>query len=177
MRRNGTQAAYRKWRRPPAQRSGERGRVKIADFGLAKLLGRSADEATLTRVEQVMGTPPAREEAFGHVRAVLLVERLWPAAARTPRRCRSGVCQLLSRDDYGKMLTAADSNVEHIAEHGLTPDDVEAVLLNPVETTISRSSGRPVATGYTPDGRLIFVVFEEIDPTTIYPVTAYEAEE
>lgn len=35
----------------------KRGRVKIADFGLAKLLGRAADEAVLTRVEQVMGTP------------------------------------------------------------------------------------------------------------------------
>ncbi|HET6882142.1 MAG TPA: serine/threonine-protein kinase [Pirellulales bacterium] len=35
----------------------KRGRVKIADFGLAKLLGRTAGEATLTRVEQVMGTP------------------------------------------------------------------------------------------------------------------------
>lgn len=34
-----------------------RGRVKIADFGLAKLLGLSADGATLTRIEQVMGTP------------------------------------------------------------------------------------------------------------------------
>lgn len=35
----------------------KRGRVKIADFGLAKLLGISTDGATLTRNEQVMGTP------------------------------------------------------------------------------------------------------------------------
>ncbi|HJT34763.1 MAG TPA: serine/threonine-protein kinase [Pirellulales bacterium] len=35
----------------------KRGRVKIADFGLAKLLGLSAHGATLTRIEQVMGTP------------------------------------------------------------------------------------------------------------------------
>jgi predicted Ser/Thr protein kinase len=35
----------------------KRGRVRIADFGLAKLLGYSGDAATLTRVEQVMGTP------------------------------------------------------------------------------------------------------------------------
>src|SRR5487761_1125719 len=35
----------------------KRGRVKIADFGLAKLLGRAGDEAMLTRAEQVMGTP------------------------------------------------------------------------------------------------------------------------
>src|SRR5487761_1862356 len=35
----------------------KRGRVKVADFGLAKLLGLSADKLALTRVEQVMGTP------------------------------------------------------------------------------------------------------------------------
>ena len=63
------------------------------------------------------------------------------------------------------------------SEHGLTPEDVEAVICNPLEKTTSRSSGRPVATGYTPDGRLIFVVYEEIDECTVYPVTAYEAEE
>ena len=34
-----------------------RGRVKIADFGLAKLLGRSATDFTLTGAQQVMGTP------------------------------------------------------------------------------------------------------------------------
>jgi hypothetical protein len=41
-------------------------------------------------------------------------------------------------------------NVEHIAEHGLTPDDVEAVIYNPLEITTSCSSGRPVATGLHP---------------------------
>ncbi len=65
-------------------------------------------------------------------------------------------------------------NVEHIAEHGLTREDVEAVICNPLEKTISRSSGRPVATGYASDGRLILVVYEEFDDVTVYPVTAYE---
>ncbi len=33
------------------------GRVKIADFGLAKLLGKGPDDFTLTRTQQIMGTP------------------------------------------------------------------------------------------------------------------------
>lgn len=33
------------------------GRVKIADFGLAKLIGKGPDDYTLTRTQQVMGTP------------------------------------------------------------------------------------------------------------------------
>jgi serine/threonine protein kinase len=33
------------------------GRVKVADFGLAKLMERDADGAALTRADQVMGTP------------------------------------------------------------------------------------------------------------------------
>jgi tRNA A-37 threonylcarbamoyl transferase component Bud32 len=36
---------------------GGRGQVKIADFGLAKLLGRALPEPTLTATGQVMGTP------------------------------------------------------------------------------------------------------------------------
>ena len=67
-------------------------------------------------------------------------------------------------------------NVEHIAEHDLTPDDVEAVLLHPVAEDISRSSGRPMVYGFTPDGRYSVVVYEEIDDHTLYPVTAYVIE-
>jgi hypothetical protein len=67
-------------------------------------------------------------------------------------------------------------NVEHIAENGLSPDDVEEVLFNPVDRDVSRSSGLPIVFGFAPDGRYILVVFEQIDDLTIYPVTAYEVE-
>ncbi len=70
-----------------------------------------------------------------------------------------------------------DGNIEHIAEHGLTPDDVEEVLFNPLDRDVSRSSGLPIVFGFTPDGRYILVVYEQIDDVTIYPVTAYEIEE
>ncbi len=69
-----------------------------------------------------------------------------------------------------------DGNVAHIAEHGLTPEDVNAVLMDPDETGVSRSSGRPIA-GYTPNGRYICVVYDEIDRYTLYPVTAFEIED
>lgn len=31
-----------------------------------------------------------------------------------------------------------DGNVEHIAEHGVTPEDVEEVLFNPVDHDVTR---------------------------------------
>jgi len=68
-------------------------------------------------------------------------------------------------------------NVEHVAEHGIQTDDVESVIRDPIETSTSRTTGKPVATGYTADGRLIFVVYEHIDEITIYPITAYEIAE
>lgn len=68
-------------------------------------------------------------------------------------------------------------NVEHIAEHGLTPEDVEEVLFRPLDRDVSRSTGLPIVFGFTPDGRYILVVYEQVDEITIYPVTAYEVEE
>ncbi len=56
-----------------------------------------------------------------------------------------------------------NGNIEHIAEHGLTQDDVQHVFDNPTGYGVSRSSGEPAVFGYTPDGRYIIVVYCEID--------------
>ena len=70
-----------------------------------------------------------------------------------------------------------DENEEHLAEHGVSVADAEHVIRNPVGSGVSRSSGRPYVVGYTPDGRKIIVVYEEIDAVTVYPSTAYELED
>ena len=70
-----------------------------------------------------------------------------------------------------------DGNVQHVAEHGLTKDDVRWVLEHPSKRAVSLSSGRPLAYGFTPDDVYIVVVYEEVDQQTVYPVTAYEVEE
>ena len=74
----------------------------------------------------------------------------------------------------------SDGNVQHIAEHSITVEEVEEVLLDrDSEDTISRSTGRPITFGYTSSGRYLAVVWEHIDddPLTIYPITAYDAPE
>jgi uncharacterized DUF497 family protein len=64
----------------------------------------------------------------------------------------------------------------HIAEHGLSREDVEHAFHNVLQETQSRSRGRPALFGLTPDDRVIFVVYEEIDEGLIYVFTAYETE-
>lgn len=68
-------------------------------------------------------------------------------------------------------------NIQHIGEHGLAIEEVEDVLENPSSRGFSKSTGRPVAWGYTQEGVYIMVVFEEIDDDTIRVVTAYEVPE
>ena len=74
-----------------------------------------------------------------------------------------------------------DGNTAHIAEHGLTPAEVESALLDENTTfDLSDSSGRPIAFGSTETGRFIAVVFEVqhvSDPLIIRPITAYEVPE
>lgn len=67
-----------------------------------------------------------------------------------------------------------EGNVQHIAEHGLTREDVEHVFEHPVDFDLSRSSGYLVVFGDTADGRRVMVVFEEIDDESAYPIKAFE---
>lgn len=67
-------------------------------------------------------------------------------------------------------------NIARIAENDLTPEDVEAALLDPVDESVSRSTGRPCVFGYTDDGDYIIVIYELL-PQGIYPVTAYRIDE
>ena len=67
-----------------------------------------------------------------------------------------------------------DEIEKHLEEHGITPEDFMCVARNPVKTGESRSSGLPAAWGYTPDGSLIIVIYEQLDELTLLPVTAYE---
>lgn len=71
-----------------------------------------------------------------------------------------------------------DGNVQHIAEHGVTVDEVEEVLSDPDSSTeVSASSTRSITFGETATGRYLAVVWETAmdNPLTIYPVTAYDA--
>ncbi len=67
-----------------------------------------------------------------------------------------------------------EGNVQHCAEHGVTPEEVEEVFQNATDADISRSTSQPVIFGETSRGRHLMVVYEEIDADPVYPVTAYE---
>jgi hypothetical protein len=70
------------------------------------------------------------------------------------------------------------SNTAHIAEHGLTPEEVESALFDENATfDVSDSSGVPIAFGTTVAGRFIAIVFDVLnvaDPLIIRPITAYD---
>jgi hypothetical protein len=70
-----------------------------------------------------------------------------------------------------------DAVVQHLAEHGISQDDFEHVVLNPVGTSVSRTSGFPASFGHTPNGRYIITVYERLDDFTVLPITAYEVPE
>ena len=64
---------------------------------------------------------------------------------------------------------------EHLAEHGVLPEEFEAVVCDPESVDTSRSSGREIAFGEV-NGRFLACIYEMLDETTVLPVTAYEVE-
>jgi hypothetical protein len=70
-----------------------------------------------------------------------------------------------------------EGNVQHIAEHGVTQEEVEVVVsARHRRASTSRSSGEPIAFGWTVTGKHIVVVYEHVesDPLAVRPITAYE---
>ena len=69
--------------------------------------------------------------------------------------------------------------LRHVAEHGVSREDFEQIVNEPLTEGRSRSHpGREIVWGYTDDGRYVACVFErEKDKMTIVPVTAYETRE
>ena len=68
-------------------------------------------------------------------------------------------------------------NDRHLAEHGVTRDEFAEVVCRPARIDKSRSTGRPIAFGYTSTGKYVACVYELFDESTVYPITAFEPEE
>jgi uncharacterized DUF497 family protein len=78
---------------------------------------------------------------------------------------------------YYEFFWLEEDNVAHLAEHGVTPAEAEYVVTHatPEERDVSRTSGEPVAFGFTPQGRHLCVVYAHVDDLTVYVVTAFDA--
>jgi uncharacterized DUF497 family protein len=72
-------------------------------------------------------------------------------------------------------------NAHHIADNGLSTDEVEDVLYDPRSRPVqSRSSRRPALVGRTSTGKTIIVIYErhkDAGIVVVRPVSAYEIEE
>jgi uncharacterized DUF497 family protein len=72
-------------------------------------------------------------------------------------------------------------NARHIADNGLSIDEVEDVIYDPQSRQIqSRSSKRPALIGRTGSGKTVIVIYErhkDAGIVVIRPVSAYEIEE
>jgi hypothetical protein len=74
-----------------------------------------------------------------------------------------------------------DELIEYIGQHGVTPDEFKAVVLNARKKEVQRSlsSDRCVVFGPTSTGKFPARLFEYTGPDTIevLPVTAYEVDD
>ena len=67
-----------------------------------------------------------------------------------------------------------DLRLEKLELNGVDREDFESIVMNPMRRVVSRSSGRPMAIGYTASGDLVACVYElHADGITVLPITAY----
>ncbi len=65
--------------------------------------------------------------------------------------------------------------IDHLAEHGVTPEEFAEVVMHADVYSKSRIAPRLVALGYTSRGRYLKCVYEiEDDEITVIPVTGYD---
>lgn len=79
---------------------------------------------------------------------------------------------------YWDLEDEPDGNVQHIAEHGISIDEYEEVVLNPKNSVAeSRSSDNFITFGDTATGKHIAAIWELVsyEPKAIRPVTAFES--
>lgn len=67
-----------------------------------------------------------------------------------------------------------DWNIQHIARHGVEPDEAEEVVLT--GATIKGREDTLVATGPTSEGRFLFVVYKK-DGNQVFVITARDMTE
>lgn len=72
-----------------------------------------------------------------------------------------------------------DEVIGYLAQHGVSPEEFEEVVVNAKTTFRSRSSERPIVFGPTSTGKFLACVFEYTGPNRdeVLPVTAYEVDE
>lgn len=70
-----------------------------------------------------------------------------------------------------------DENLDHIADHGVAPEEFEQIVKSPQDVDTSNSCGEPCAFGYTHDGRYLICIYEHLDALTVLPITAYEIDD
>ncbi|MEZ6068389.1 MAG: hypothetical protein R3B90_22355 [Planctomycetaceae bacterium] len=69
-----------------------------------------------------------------------------------------------------------DWNTEKLASHDVTIEEFEEAVLVARRIVRSTSTNRPGCFAHV-RGRLLRCVWEEIDESTIYPITAFEVEQ
>ena len=69
-------------------------------------------------------------------------------------------------------LTWDDSRIEHIAQHGVEPEEVWEVCEDPLHMARRQGRNRYLLYGQTIEGRHLFAVLEKMEGTVHRPITA-----